>query len=65
MKITEVTGQQMDRNTEMMRGIIQQAIDKKDIQTAQEIKKYIVGLKLAGLVQYKEDIITLFKRRIR
>ena len=55
----------MDRNTKLMRDLVQQEIDKKNLKTPEEIKKYIIGLKLAGLVQYKEDIITLFKRRIR
>ena len=60
MKINEVLGK-MDRNTEMMRDLVQSEIDKKSIKTPEEIKKYILGLKLAGLVQYKEDVITLLQ----
>lgn len=57
MKINEV----FDRNTELMRDIVQQEIDKKNLKTPQEIKKYILGLKLAGLIQYKEDVIALLQ----
>ena len=60
MRIKEVLGK-MDRNTEMMRDLVQSEIDKKSIKTPEEIKKYILGLKLAGLVQYKEDVITLLQ----
>lgn len=57
MKINEV----FDRNTELMRDIVQQEIDKKNLKTPQEIKKYILGLKLTGLIQYKEDVIALLQ----
>ena len=57
MKINEV----FDRNTELMRELVQQEIDKKNLKTPQEIKKYILGLKLTGLIQYKEDVIALLQ----
>jgi hypothetical protein len=61
MKILEITTNKMDRNTELMRDLVQQEIDKKNLKTPQEIKKYILGLKLTGLIQYKEDVITLLQ----
>lgn len=60
MRINEVLGK-MDKNTEMMRDLVQSEIDKKKLKTPQEIKKYIAGLRLAGLVQYKEDAIALLQ----
>ena len=61
MKILEITTNKMDRNTELMRDLVQHEIEKKNLKTPQEIKKFILGLRLAGLVQYKEDVIALLQ----
>jgi hypothetical protein len=51
----------MDKEQESAKDIIQAEIDAGKLTTVAEIKEYIIQLRLAGVIRYKEDALALFK----
>ena len=51
----------LDKNTVMMKDLIQDEINKGKLKTINDIKEYILMLRRTDLIQYKEDALALFK----
>lgn len=59
--VTEGITSKMDKEQADARDIVQAEIDAGKLTTVAEIKEYIIQLRLAGVIRYKEDALALFK----